>query len=143
MAKTFKNINRLPYASIFLSELLFACAKASVHFFSPITLLFRKYLLCTVQTGWCKELKIVVSAFKVQQQIESLFTCSALLGGWRNNNETFNNIDNNGNWWSSSENDTNNAWNLNMNSNNQNANMNNNNKEWGFSVRCLQNWIEI
>ncbi len=140
MAKTFKNINRLPYASISLPELLFVYAKASVPIFSPITLLCCKYLLCNAQTGWCKELKIVVSAFRVQQQIESLFTCSALFGGWRNNNGNFNNIGNNGNWWSSSENDTNNAWNLNMNSNNQNANMNNNNnKEWGFSVRCLQN----
>jgi hypothetical protein len=139
MAKTFKNINRLPYASISLPELLFVCAKASVPIFSPITLLFRKYLLCTIQTGWCKEYKIVVSAFRMQQQIESLFTCSALFGGWRNNNGNFNNIGNNGNWWSSSENDTNNAWNLNMNSNNQNANMNNNNKELGLSVRCLQN----
>jgi hypothetical protein len=140
MAKTFKIINRLPYASIFMPELLFVYAKASVHFFSPITLLYRKNLLFILNiTGWCKEYKIVVSDFRVQQQIESLFTCSALLGGWRNNNGNFNNIGNNGNWWSSSENDTNNAWNLNMNSNNQNTNMNNNNNnEWGFSVRCLQ-----
>jgi hypothetical protein len=133
--------NRLPYASISLPELLLVCAKASVHFFSPITFLCCKYLLFISNiTGWCKEYKIVVSAIRVQQQIKSLFTCSALFGGWRNNNGNFNNIGNNGNWWSSSENDTNNAWNLYMYRNGQDASMNNNNNnEWGFSVRCLQN----
>ena len=38
---------------------------------------------------------------------------SGLPGGNRNNNGTFNNIGNNGNWWSSSENNTNYAWNRN------------------------------
>ena len=41
----------------------------------------------------------------------------------------FNNIGNNGNFWSSTENNTNNAWNRNLNYNNSNANRNNNNKE--------------
>ena len=63
---------------------------------------------------------------------------SGLPGGYRNNNGTFNNIDNNGNWWSSSENNTNNAWNCNLNYNNGNVNRNNNNKEKGLSVRCLR-----
>jgi len=65
-------------------------------------------------------------------------TISALPGGNRNNNGNFNNIGNNGNWWSSTENNTNNAWNRNMNYNNNNVNRNNNNKSWGFSVRCLR-----
>ncbi len=63
---------------------------------------------------------------------------TALPGGNRNNNGNFNNIGNNGNWWSASENDTNNAWNRNMNYNNSNVNRNNNNKEHGFSVRCVR-----
>ena len=35
---------------------------------------------------------------------------SGLPGGNRNNNGTFNNIGNNGNWWSSTENNSDNAW---------------------------------
>jgi hypothetical protein len=65
-------------------------------------------------------------------------TFTALPGGNRNNNGTFNNIGNNGNWWSATENNTNNAWNRNMNYNNSNVNRNNNNKEVGFSVRCVR-----
>lgn len=62
---------------------------------------------------------------------------SALPGGNRNNNGTFNNLGNNGNWWSSTENNTSNAWNRNMNYNNSNVNRNNN-KQNGFSVRCVR-----
>ena len=139
MAKTFEITNRLLYESKFMSELFFVCAKASEHFISPITLLYHKYLLFYINTGWCKEYKIVVFVNRIQQQIKSLFLCSALFGGWRNNNGNFNNIDNNGNFWSSSTKDDTNSWNLNINSNNKKANMNNNNRSWGFSVRCLQN----
>ena len=49
---------------------------------------------------------------------------------------------NNGNWWSATENNANNAWNRNMNYNNSNVNRNNNNKENGFSVRCLRDLKE-
>jgi len=63
---------------------------------------------------------------------------SGLPGGYRNNNGTFNNIGNNGNWWSSTENSTTNAWNRELNYNNANVNRNNNNKENGFSVRCVR-----
>jgi uncharacterized protein (TIGR02145 family) len=63
---------------------------------------------------------------------------SGLPGGNRNNNGTFNNIGRNGNCWSSTENNTNNAWNRNLNYNNGNVNRNNNNKEKGLSVRCLR-----
>ena len=41
-----------------------------------------------------------------------------------NNNGTYNNIGNNGNWWSSTENSTTNAWNRNLNYNNGNSNRN-------------------
>jgi len=67
---------------------------------------------------------------------------SGLPGGNRNNNGTFNNIGNNGNWWSSSEYNTNNAWNRNLNYKNGNVNRNNNNKEKGLSVRCLRDLTE-
>jgi len=63
---------------------------------------------------------------------------SALPGGNRNNNNgTFNNVGNNGNWWSSTQDDATNAWNRNMNYDNGNVNRNNNKKN-GFSVRCVR-----
>lgn len=141
MAKTFKIKNRLLYKYKYLPELFFGYSKASVHFSSPITLLNSKYLKNKINLGLYKECKIVLSDFKVIQQIKSLFKCSALFGGWRNNNGNYNNIGKNGNFWSSSPNDNDNAWKLNINSNNKNANMNNNNRNNGNSVRCLQHWI--
>ncbi|MCD4697295.1 MAG: fibrobacter succinogenes major paralogous domain-containing protein [Bacteroidales bacterium] len=66
---------------------------------------------------------------------------SALPGGYRNNNGTFNNLGNNGYWWSSAENSSTNAWKRNMNYNNGNVNRNNNNKTNGFSVRCLRDLL--
>lgn len=67
---------------------------------------------------------------------------AGLPGGNRNNNGTFNNVGNNGNWWSSTENNTTNAWYRNLNYNNGNINRNNNNKQNGFSVRCLRDLME-
>jgi len=61
-----------------------------------------------------------------------------LPGGNRNTDGSFNNVSNNGNWWSSSPNDASNAWNRNLNYNNAEVNRNNNNKSNGFSVRCLK-----
>ena len=64
---------------------------------------------------------------------------SFLPGGYRNNNNgTFNNLGNNGNLWSSTENSSTNAWNRNLNYNNTQVNRNNNNKQNGFSVRCVR-----
>lgn len=67
---------------------------------------------------------------------------AGLPGGNRKNNGTFNNVGNNGNWWSSTENNTTNAWNRNLNYNNGNINRYNNNKQNGFSVRCLRDLME-
>jgi hypothetical protein len=139
MAKTFK-INRLLYQQKYMPELLFVCAKASVQFSNPITPLKSKYRLNGFHYGFFKECRLVLSVFKLVQQIKSLFTCSALFGGNRNNNGKFNNMGNNGNFWSSTENNSNNAWNMNINSNNKKANMNNNNRSVGRSVRCVQHW---
>jgi RNA-directed DNA polymerase len=63
---------------------------------------------------------------------------TALPGGNRNTNGSFNNVGNNGNWWSSSENDASNAWNRNLNYNNAQVNRNSYDKFLGFSVRCLK-----
>ena len=54
------------------------------------------------------------------------------------NGTSFNNVGSNGNYWSSSLNESNpnNAWNFNFNSGNQN--MNNNNRNNGFSVRAVR-----
>ncbi len=65
-------------------------------------------------------------------------TFKSVPGGNRNNDGTFNNIGNNGNWWSSTEYSSTNALNRNMNYNNSNINRNNNNKTIGFSVRCVR-----
>ncbi|MCX6309138.1 MAG: hypothetical protein NTY32_10035 [Bacteroidia bacterium] len=55
-------------------------------------------------------------------------TSTALPGGYRNNNGTFNNIGNNGNWWSSTEYSTTNAC----------LNRSVSTKSYGFSVRCVR-----
>ena len=62
----------------------------------------------------------------------------ALPGGLRNNNGDFNNMTNNGYWWSSSVFSGSNAWNRNLNNNNSNINRNNNNRTNGFSGRCCR-----
>ena len=67
-------------------------------------------------------------------------TAGALPGGNRNNNGSFNNLGNNANFWSSTENSSSNAWNRNLNYNNADVNRNNNNKENGFSLRCTKDW---
>ncbi|MCK4677889.1 MAG: hypothetical protein KAT48_07140 [Bacteroidales bacterium] len=63
---------------------------------------------------------------------------SALPGGNRNNNGGLNNLGNNVNFWSSTENSGSNAWNRKLNYNNDKVNRNNNYKTNGFSVRCLE-----
>jgi hypothetical protein len=88
---------------------------------------------------------------KIHQDTFGVVMCSkykrgyffaGLPGGNRNNNGTFNNVVNNGNWWSASEYDTTNAWNRNLNYNNSNVNRNNNNKTNGFSVRVVRDLAE-
>ncbi|MCK0199671.1 hypothetical protein [Ornithobacterium rhinotracheale] len=53
-------------------------------------------------------------------------------GGWNPNPGNPN-----GYYWSSSPNDSSNAWNLNFNDSNSNTN-NNNNRNWGRPLRCRQ-----
>jgi len=65
----------------------------------------------------------------------------SLAAGNRNySNASLNNVDSNGNYWSSMATGDN-AYNLNFNSGN--ANMNNNNRANGFSVRCLKDWYPL
>ena len=66
---------------------------------------------------------------------------SALPGGNRWNDGSFNNLGDWGNWWSATENDADNAWNVNMNTGNTNVNENWNNKSNGLSVRCLRDCL--
>lgn len=58
-----------------------------------------------------------------------------LLAGNANNGNA-NNYGNNAYLWSSSSNNSNNAWNRNLNNGNANVNRNNNNRNNLFSVRC-------
>lgn len=53
------------------------------------------------------------------------------------NGSSVNNVGSNGNYWSSTANDTNNAYNVNFNSGNLNP-ANNNNRNNGFSVRLVR-----
>ena len=55
--------------------------------------------------------------------------------GYRNGTSV-NNVGSNGNYWSASYNNSNNAWNVNFNDTNLNTN-NNNNRYNGFSVRLV------
>jgi len=69
---------------------------------------------------------------------DSVLAKTALPGGYRNNNGNYNNMGNNGYFWSATENNSNNAWNRKLNYNNSDVNRNNNNKRNGFAVRLLR-----
>jgi len=70
--------------------------------------------------------------------INLMVAISFLPGGYRNyNNGDYNNISNNGYFWSASVSGSN-AWNRKLNYNNTDVNRNNNNKRYGFSVRCVR-----
>jgi len=62
---------------------------------------------------------------------------SGLPGGYRYASGTFNAINNNGNWWSSTEDGTYDAWFRALNYSNGNALLYSNSKKFGFSVRCV------
>lgn len=64
---------------------------------------------------------------------------SALLGGYFSPNNGFYDIGTDANWWSLSENDTDERWNLFIDPRNQRVLMSSNHKLIGFSVRCLKN----
>ena len=64
--------------------------------------------------------------------------CVVAAGNLNNSDGSLNNRGSNGNYWSSTQNDATNGWNLNFNS--SNSNMNNNNKANGFSIRCLRDF---
>jgi uncharacterized protein (TIGR02145 family) len=58
--------------------------------------------------------------------------------GYRHKNGMFYLIGDYGYWWSSSEYDVNNSWNLDLHYNHSFTNRNYNNKSQGFSVRCIK-----
>jgi len=63
---------------------------------------------------------------------------SALLVGWRTVNENFKAIGDYSSWWSSSEFDADDAWNLQVCISGQIAGIYRDDKEMGFSVRCIK-----
>jgi uncharacterized protein (TIGR02145 family) len=63
---------------------------------------------------------------------------SALPGGSRNFDGSFNNIRANAFFWSATEFDDNNAWYRKLDYNNGNVNRTNNPKSVGYSVRCIR-----
>jgi uncharacterized protein (TIGR02145 family) len=64
---------------------------------------------------------------------------SALLGGWRYGDGSFNDFGTYGSFWSSSEYDTGFAWLLDLNSGSHHATIYYGYEDAGLSVRCLQN----
>jgi uncharacterized protein (TIGR02145 family) len=67
------------------------------------------------------------------------FGFTALPGGTRDITGTFGNVSIDGNWWSSTQYNTDNAWYRNINYNAGNLNRNYSGKSRGFSVRCVKN----
>jgi uncharacterized protein (TIGR02145 family) len=63
---------------------------------------------------------------------------SALPGGYRHSNGSFNNIRNNAYFWSASELNSTNALNRDLNYSNSNVNRTDNAKSVGYSVRCIK-----
>jgi len=91
-----------------------------------------------------KELQPIRFSFGTSYRLsKASANASALPGGDGNSNGNFNNVGNNGNWWTATENNANNAYNRNMNYNNANVNSNNNDKKNLYSVRCVQDCFKI
>ena len=65
-------------------------------------------------------------------------TFTALPGGYRNNDGTFNNIGNNGIWWSSTEYSTSSAWDRGLDYDYCGVGRFGYDKQDGFSVRCVR-----
>ena len=63
---------------------------------------------------------------------------AGLPGGNRNNNGTFNNVGNNGYWWSSTEYSTAGGWVFLLDYSSSEVYSTGINKTYGFSVRCLR-----
>ncbi|NNG01411.1 MAG: hypothetical protein HKM93_18620 [Desulfobacteraceae bacterium] len=63
---------------------------------------------------------------------------TALPGGFRSRNGTFNDIENNGGWWSTTEYDNTYSWHLYIGYNNNSAYRYFGDKELGVSVRCIK-----
>ena len=80
--------------------------------------------------------------FKVSLAMRTTLESANVLpaAGYRNCNGSVNNVGSNGNYWSSTPNGSENAWNLNFNSGG--VNMNNNNRCNGNSVRLVQVFTE-
>jgi uncharacterized protein (TIGR02145 family)/uncharacterized repeat protein (TIGR02543 family) len=68
-----------------------------------------------------------------------IFGFSAVPGGYRHSSGSFSSHGNFGNWWSSSERYSTNAWRRYMYYSKGNIPQGNGDKTWGFSVRCLKN----
>jgi uncharacterized protein (TIGR02145 family) len=66
------------------------------------------------------------------------YSFSALPGGYRDTNGTFNNFGYYGYWWSSAEYATYNAWRRRMTYHTSDVSRYYSNKIWGFSVRCVR-----
>jgi hypothetical protein len=76
----------------------------------------------------------------LQKELNDYFKRQGLLAGNRNTDGSFNNQSSNANFWSSLVSGGS-AWYRNVNSGNATVNRNANNQAYGFSVRCVKNWI--
>ena len=85
----------------------------------------------------CIVKKDAIGDFRIPFVTDIVAAFSAVPAG-NCNGSSFNNAGNNANFWSSTENSDDNAYNRNLNYNDADVNRNNNNKNNGRSVRCLR-----
>ena len=76
-------------------------------------------------------------------ELEKIDLIIDLPSSYRFNNGHYYYIGNCGNWWSSTENNTNNAWIRFLYSNDGNAGRDSNNKKNGLSVRCIPDFEDM
>jgi len=85
-----------------------------------------------------KELRLTRFSFGTSCWLsQASASASALPGGNGNSDGSFNNVGNNGNWWSATENNASNAYSRSMDGA-DNVQRNTSNKSQLFSVRCIK-----
>ena len=131
---------RIIYGSVGVCEYALLCM--SVLIFNQVHRLQSNVSFYKYTYKYKKEFASYYRYYILQMNIiqMSVYLCfSALPGGNRNNSDgSFNNLGNNGYWWSSTENDASSAWYRYLHYDDARVYRNNYGKRGGFSVRCLR-----
>ena len=115
---------------IIIYLLTLPCGALEAYFYKKVHAFGQSLMLTSI----C-DCKLSLLPYLLRLVAASLRCVFVYSGNW--NDSSANNRGNNGNYWSSTANNTNNAYNLNFNSDNVNPGTNNNNKNNGNSVRCV------